>query len=357
MKSGVVLCILFLVIAGAVSAATINTAMIKPADRQLVVAAAPNSAAVTFNSSVQGATVYLDGGFAGSDETHSKTPVTASRVTAGNHIATFRLSGYEDFISTFTVEAGKPQTIFAQLQPAIARAAANKNSVQPALAGQQAAPVDTTPVITHVAAVDSVINMAASGIFGLFNPAPAAGAKSDSRLADAAVQLRNTPPTVTSATPGVTVQPVCKSDRECNSTGNCVDGVCCDTKCEGNCHYCAFPGHVGTCMDVPDAQDPRRACQLSQGGTASCGGACYSGQCAFPDVGTPCGICEACDGTGRCTATPSDDSRCGVIQCSGLDTSCRIYHDLISDRCAALGACKSDNDPMTCDYYTNLPCK
>jgi hypothetical protein len=146
---------------------------------------------------------------------------------------------------------------------------------------------------------------------------------------------------------------VCTSDDQC-ATGNCTDGVCCDTQCTGNCSYCAFSGHLGTCTAVPDRQDPRRACQQALGGTSVCGGACYSGQCAFPDIGTWCGLCSACDGNGRCTASPGDDSACGEIVCSGLDNACRVYQDLTSNRCEGLGLCKQWNDPATCTAFTDL---
>ncbi len=150
-----------------------------------------------------------------------------------------------------------------------------------------------------------------------------------------------------------TTATACKSDRECAS-GNCVDGYCCDDKCQGNCRSCALPGHEGTCTTVPDGQDPRRACQIALGGVPACWGACYSGQCAVPDLGTPCGVCAACDGNGRCTKTPPDDDRCGVIRCSGLNTPHRIYDDLRGNRCAYLGSCKTPNDTSTCTYYHDL---
>lgn len=147
--------------------------------------------------------------------------------------------------------------------------------------------------------------------------------------------------------------PACRADRDC-ATGVCADGFCCDQKCDGNCRYCAVPGHVGTCTAVPDGADPKRACQGAVGGHESCSGKCFSGQCAFPDVGTDCGLCTTCDGTGRCTVTPVDDEECGVVDCSGLDTDARVYHDLTGSRCAALGVCKAANDPATCELYTEL---
>jgi hypothetical protein len=145
---------------------------------------------------------------------------------------------------------------------------------------------------------------------------------------------------------------LCNADRDC-PTGNCVDGVCCNEKCAGNCRSCALPGHLGTCMDVPDGQDPRRACQIAIGGHPSCNGACYAGQCAVPDLGAPCGLCAACDGNGRCTVTPADDTRCGSIDCSKLNSACRTYLDLEVARCASLGACKTPNDSATCTLFAN----
>ena len=142
------------------------------------------------------------------------------------------------------------------------------------------------------------------------------------------------------------------------SSGSCVDGVCCNEACTGDCQYCAYAGaRLGTCSPVDVGDDPKLKCQAASGGTAECAGACNAaGQCAFPETGTACGLCSACDGTGRCTATPADDPGCGTIDCSGLDTTCRTYGDLTASRCASLGTCKEPNDPGTCTQYTDRPC-
>ena len=170
MRSSAALCLLCLVIIGTVSAATLNTAIIRSANQQVSLVPIAHVSAITFNSSVPGATVSLDGALVGSDEAHSKTPVTVISIAAGSHTAIFRLSGYKDFTTTFSVEAGKPQTIFAQLQPAVARVAINTNIVQPAIVGQQIAPMTTPAVITHITAVDSFINTATSGLFSVIRP-------------------------------------------------------------------------------------------------------------------------------------------------------------------------------------------
>jgi hypothetical protein len=90
------------------------------------------------------------------------------------------------------------------------------------------------------------------------------------------------------------------------------------------------------------------------GGSALCAGACLSGQCSFPGVGTNCGTCSACDGTGRCTQMPPDDSACGTIPCGALDTQCRVYQDVATNRCGALGICKAPNSSTTCTQYADL---
>ena len=49
----------------------------------------------------------------------------------------------------------------------------------------------------------------------------------------------------------------CKMDAEC-STGHCVDGLCCDTECDGQCESCKQPDSLGICKavkGVPDTLD------------------------------------------------------------------------------------------------------
>jgi hypothetical protein len=108
----------------------------------------------------------------------------------------------------------------------------------------------------------------------------------------------------------------CTAADQCAS-GNCVDGFCCNSSCEGSCTSCAAPGHEGQCSftaGVPAAG--RTACA----GTGVCGGVCDGTQaaCTLPRSGTSCrpafcsdGIAEAeatCDGKGTCS--PGTDSAC-----------------------------------------------
>ena len=152
------------------------------------------------------------------------------------------------------------------------------------------------------------------------------------------------------------VRELCTANAQC-AAGYCIDGVCCLTECKGNCMTCYQSDATrGTCKPHPKGLDPDKDCQ---GKDAKCGGKCDgAGKCDYPSTGSICGKspCMACDGTGQCSKTPPDDSRCGVIDCDKLDTTCKDYHDLVGGRCASLGICDKPNDPASCVKHTALAC-
>jgi MYXO-CTERM domain-containing protein len=147
----------------------------------------------------------------------------------------------------------------------------------------------------------------------------------------------------------------CSDDAECGS-GYCVDGVCCTSSCADVCTQCNAAGTVGTCIRVPDGADPRGECVAALGGSGVCAAACYRSQCDFGPAWTACGLCAVCDGAGQCATARADDEACGEIECSGLDTACRSYAALTTDRCASVGTCKPANDPAGCTQFTALSC-
>lgn len=51
----------------------------------------------------------------------------------------------------------------------------------------------------------------------------------------------------------------CTVGTSCRS-GLCVDGVCCDSKCDGICERCNLPGRAGQCAPIDDGQDPDKEC-------------------------------------------------------------------------------------------------
>ncbi len=144
---------------------------------------------------------------------------------------------------------------------------------------------------------------------------------------------------------------ICSSGNQCGSD-HCWDTRCCDVSCDKVCRSCNLSQKEGTCSFILQGDDPDNDCI---GKHALCGGACDGkGACEFPGLGTNCGTCKACDGTGNCTGTPTDDIGCGTIDCDKLDTACRDYHDLTTARCDSFGACKKPNLAATCVKYTEL---
>jgi hypothetical protein len=168
----------------------------------------------------------------------------------------------------------------------------------------------------------------------------------------------------------------CDGDAACQS-GHCVDGVCCDTSCGGQCEACDVAGHVGSCSFVTGAvHGARKACPGADACTSAvfhrasqCDGA---GSCAeLPEIAcapygcttggctTRCDVDEACAPGYVCQASScvpkpgahcSDEllssigldgatSFCGAYLC-GTDGNCRTSC-ASSDQCAPGNACDS----------------
>jgi len=99
----------------------------------------------------------------------------------------------------------------------------------------------------------------------------------------------------------------CSSATVCAS-GFCVDGACCENKCDGICVSCNLAGLAGKCSAYAAGSDPESECGTgSDPCRLTCNGA---GACDAPPVGTSCGFCATCDSTGKCV-TP-DPSPCGA---------------------------------------------
>ena len=95
----------------------------------------------------------------------------------------------------------------------------------------------------------------------------------------------------------------CSSASTCAS-GFCVDGVCCESACDGTCVSCNQSGRAGKCSAYTQGSDPETECTFGLGVCrATCNGA---GACDYPRAGTPCGnSCQSCDGNGMCVNGPS----------------------------------------------------
>ncbi len=148
---------------------------------------------------------------------------------------------------------------------------------------------------------------------------------------------------------------VCGAAGSCPSTGGvscnglkCNSaGTACLTSCSGDQDCLSgLSCSGGSCVGLlPDG-----ASCVGLDGDACQSGRCVDGVCCK----TACdGVCQRCGaGDGVCDEVPADDSACGVINCDGLDTDCRDYHDLTTNRCASFGACKQPNS-AACAGFTD----
>lgn len=157
----------------------------------------------------------------------------------------------------------------------------------------------------------------------------------------------------------------CADGTTCAS-GFCVDGVCCETKCEGTCVACSAPlkedgARSGTCGAVKGATDPRDQCVATDATTCGLDGTCDGrGSCRVYPKGTKCGGTSGgdrlvCDGLGECandTACFDDTHRlsadgkqgesCGGFKCeaAGCLTGCTSVDDCDGDHvCDFNGRC------------------
>jgi len=122
----------------------------------------------------------------------------------------------------------------------------------------------------------------------------------------------------------------CISRGDCRSL-NCIDGVCCETACTGQCESCAQTGFVGTCRVVAGSPTGGRAA-CESGGENPCQSKTCNGvsrtACSFVGTSIACGeaTCgggvethaSTCDGAGSCSDVPR---ACGAYVCD--DTACR----------------------------------
>ena len=124
----------------------------------------------------------------------------------------------------------------------------------------------------------------------------------------------------------------CTTNPQCAS-GFCVDGVCCNNKCDGVCARCDLAGKVGECSPIPTGSDPDNECPTDSESTCGRTGFCSgSGSCSLYPAGTQCQSrtcsigtqtnAKFCDGTGTCqTPTPATAS-CFPFICNSSASAC-----------------------------------
>jgi len=160
----------------------------------------------------------------------------------------------------------------------------------------------------------------------------------------------------------------CASDGQCN-LGFCVDGVCCNSRCGGQCQACAETGSVGNCTTVQSG-DPRGT-RTPCSGTGKCKGQCdvsSATACKLPGNTT---VCQAetctgsqhtpesvCNGSGTCPTQTASTCSSGLCasdtsgKCAGACTSSSCP---TGQYCASSGSCapkKGNGTGNTCTTGT-----
>lgn len=123
----------------------------------------------------------------------------------------------------------------------------------------------------------------------------------------------------------------CGSPSECQN-GFCVDGVCCDSACNGHCMTCIAVGKIGKCTDAPSGTDPESECGAGLCGSGACvltcttnaqcktGATCKQGTCAF--TGTTKANGESCAAGTDCATGFCVDGVCCASACNGPCQAC-----------------------------------
>jgi MYXO-CTERM domain-containing protein len=143
---------------------------------------------------------------------------------------------------------------------------------------------------------------------------------------------------------------ICNADEQCVSD-NCVDGLCCDLACKGQCQACDLPGFPGKCTAFgteatpeqphPNAggTNPRVACDGVIGGTST---AC-SGYCVGTTDPIKCqdpGPKKTLQGT-TCVDAPGAASKLSSYPCDSKGGNTQAATDCGGFLCADKATCKT----------------
>ncbi|MEZ4311893.1 MAG: hypothetical protein R3F14_28010, partial [Polyangiaceae bacterium] len=138
----------------------------------------------------------------------------------------------------------------------------------------------------------------------------------------------------------------CTANSECSS-GNCVDGVCCNAPCNGTCQACTTAlkggGTNGTCGNILNTLDPENECP----GATTCNGA---GTCSLFVNGLACTLDTECQ-SGNCI-----DGVCCNMACDGLCQACIGAKTMVSDGTCADILPGTDPDNECSDMSSSPNC-
>jgi hypothetical protein len=140
----------------------------------------------------------------------------------------------------------------------------------------------------------------------------------------------------------------CTRNEQCESD-HCVDGLCCDLACEGQCQACDLPGFPGKCLPVGSVAEPadphpnqgvapRSACAgLVEGQKTGCSGYCdgtKAAACTYPGD-------KAQRKEPTCADKEGEASVVTVYPCAGDGSSTEKASSCDGFRCADAHACKT----------------
>jgi MYXO-CTERM domain-containing protein len=145
----------------------------------------------------------------------------------------------------------------------------------------------------------------------------------------------------------------CEQSPQCTS-GTCVDGVCCESACDGACQFCAVEGSKGVCTTLLSGTPlkPGTSC----GDDPVCGGQCKGDptDCTFPAQGVACAAAacasadvvtlpQLCDGAGKCEAAKTES--CAPFVCDAAAKACKTK--CTNDKDCSTGAVCGANGQCT----------
>jgi hypothetical protein len=142
----------------------------------------------------------------------------------------------------------------------------------------------------------------------------------------------------------------CAFDAECE-TGFCVEGVCCDQRCDAPCHSCAMLTAPGKCTLEPYGVDLKQSCGRALDCFATCGGAgqcvgagpgvmCARNRCTGPSAGVGAAFCAAAGQA--CPTAEGVGFECGAYGCDPAFGACRTVCTT-SDDCAPGNLCDPES--------------
>ncbi len=151
----------------------------------------------------------------------------------------------------------------------------------------------------------------------------------------------------------------CTRDAQCLND-HCVDGVCCNSDCEGQCQACDVVGFEGTCTQV-DGEPPHGDRDPCEGAGTECEGVCGENplKCDY-DQTVACGT-STCDGGvrdfGLCSletegACASATTECAPFACDPEGVACVSECETVDD-CETGAVCRADG---SCAIVENAEC-